>query len=168
VVIGIYIWNYVLLTGTLYERLLSSAQSEDLSGRDEIWKSIFPLIRYHPLFGVGTTGYNLYCYTVFGRFVSPHNVILEILCYTGIAGLSAYLYFFYRISRISYAKFKYSGSIIQLLLLIPILGSIVSGQILLTKIGWVLYAFVIGKSSVFKAHLKKIKQVKRLPSMINR
>ncbi len=160
--IGSYIWSYVLSTGTLYERLLNSAQSEDLSGRDEIWKSIFPLIRHNPVLGVGTTGYDLYCYTTFGRFVSPHNVILEILCYTGTAGLLAYLYFFYRVARISYSKYRFNGSIIQLLLLIPILGSILSGQILLTKIGWVLYAFIIGRSSVFRVFKKSGKLQKHI------
>ena len=146
VVIGIYFWNQFLSSSLVYERLLKTAQTDDLSGRNDIWSSLLPLIKENPLLGVGTTGYDLYSQKVFGGFMSPHNVILEILCYTGLVGLLIYFWFFIRIFQTSYKKYRDSGSVIQLVLLIPILGNILSGQILLAKIAWVLYACCVSKT----------------------
>jgi O-antigen ligase len=154
IIIGVYLWSYISASGTLYDRLLRSVNSEDLSDRDIIWNSILPLIKSNPILGVGTTGYELYCYTTFGRFVSPHNVILEILCYTGAAGLLIYLFFLFKIIRKSYLGYKATGIIVELLLLIPILGTILSAQILLLKIGWVLYAYIISKKDGYVNDVK--------------
>jgi O-antigen ligase len=145
IIIGVYLWSYITVSGTLYDRLLRSVNSEDLSDRNIIWNSILPLIKANPILGVGTTGYGLFCYTTFGRFVSPHNVILEILCYTGCFGLLIYLFFLFKVVKKSYIGYKTTGTIVELLLLIPILGTILSAQILLLKIGWVLYAYIISK-----------------------
>ncbi len=162
IIIGIYLWSYISVSGTLYDRLLKSFNSEDLSDRDIIWSSILPLIKANPILGVGTTGYELYCYTTFGRFVSPHNVILEILCYTGFTGLLIYLFFLFKIIRKSYLGYKANGTIVELLLLIPILGTILSAQILLLKVGWVLYAYIISKKDEPVSNIRINQIVKRI------
>ena len=149
-IIGFFIINYVLSSSILYDRLINSVQERDLSDRNIIWKSLIPLIRDNPIFGVGTTGYSLYSYKVFGRVISPHNVLIEVLCYTGIIGLLIYVYFLFKILLLSWKKYRLNGNPIQLLLLIPVLGLILSGQLLTSKIGWILFAFAIGRTSKYR------------------
>jgi O-antigen ligase len=143
-----YCWLLFLESDTLIRRLSESYEG-DLAGRERIWPLLIPLIENNPLFGVGRTGYAEYCYRVIGWFVSPHNVILEVLCYTGIVGLSLYLTFLYRVSKKGYELYRAEGWLLPLLLLFPVAGLIVSGQILIQKIGWIIFAYIAG-SYLFK------------------
>lgn len=152
--LGYFLYNYILSSGVLYQRLINSAENRNWAGRDVIWKSIIPLISNNPVFGVGTTGYALYTNKIFGELTSPHNVVLEVLCYTGIVGFSIYLLFLFRIFKISFLNYRISGSLIQLLLLIPILGLLLSGQLLNVKIGWVIFAFVVGAAPLSRTLIK--------------
>jgi hypothetical protein len=45
----------------------------------------------------------------------------------------------------AYRKFKYRDDLLPLVLFIPILGAILSGQIFEQKIYWVIFALVISK-----------------------
>ncbi|MEO6133691.1 MAG: O-antigen ligase family protein [Ginsengibacter sp.] len=156
-VLGIYLYDFILSSNVLAQRLLNSAESHNLAGRDIIWKKLIPLIENNPVFGVGVTGYKMYTKKVFGEFTSPHNVILEVLCYTGFVGLLVYITFLFRVFKASIFDYKMNGSLSQLLLLIPILGLLLSGQVLVTKIGWVLFAFVIGSTYNEKRLIRKRK-----------
>jgi len=146
IIIGILIMNYVLSSEILYQRLVASIKEQDLSDRNIIWQTLIPLINNNVFFGVGLTGYELYCFKVFGRIISPHNVIIEVLCYTGIIGLLSYSWLLYKIAQVSWQKYRLNGDLIQLILLIPVLGMILSGQQLMSKISWVLLAFAISRS----------------------
>lgn len=146
IIIGILIMNYVLSSEILYQRLVNSVEEQDLSDRNIIWKTLIPLIRDNVFFGVGIPGYEMYCFKVFGRIISPHNVIIEVLCYTGIIGLTSYLWLLYKIGQVSWQRYKLNGNLIQLILLIPVLGMILSGQQLMSKISWVLFAFAVSRS----------------------
>jgi O-antigen ligase len=125
-------------------RLLQSTQEGDLSGREIIWQTVLHLIKRSPILGVGNTGYAYFMQTNFGSVTSPHNVILEVLCLTGITGLFLYLIFLYRIFKISLNRYKMDGFLLPLMLIIPILGLLFSGQILAVKIGWVIFAYITG------------------------
>jgi O-antigen ligase len=94
-----------------------------------------------------------------GAFYSPHNVILEVLSYTGITGLFFYVLFLYRIFKISLKKYKKDGSLLQLLLLIPILGLLLSGQLLAVKIGYVIFAFCVSRKFSIKDDKRKFKKI---------
>lgn len=154
-IIGFFLINYILSSELMYNRLINSAEEHDLAGRDEIWKSVLPIISDNPSFGLGITGYSLFTYKIYGKFASPHNVFIEILCYTGVFGFIAFLFFLLIVVQKSYEKFKYDKSVIYLILLIPIFGLILSGQILDTKISWVIFAF--GLSETYR--IKKNKNV---------
>jgi len=136
--------NLLLQHEVFRMRLMSTIWEGDLSGRDIIWRNIFPLILDNPLFGVGTVGYETYSFMVFGELKSPHNVFLEILCYTGITGLTVYLVFLYRIFMRSFHLYRQTKIILTILLLIPIFASLASGQILNVKIGWLIFAYIAG------------------------
>ncbi len=143
--IGILLSNYILHKGILSDRLMQTFQEGDLSSRGKIWESIFPLIKSNFVFGVGETGYVEYMISNYGKLPSPHNVVIEILAYTGILGLFIYLVYLFRIVKISYKYFHRTGHLLQLLLLVPIIGMLLSGQLLETKIGWVILSFASSK-----------------------
>ena len=137
---------YIMQSETLLHRILITTNEGEFAGRDLIWRRLLPLIESNPIIGVGKTGYDYFSQITFGGFMSPHNVILEVLCYSGIIGLMVYLYFLYRIFKRGYHKYMVNGLLLPLLLLIPVLGMLVSGQILGVKIGWIIFAYIVGGS----------------------
>jgi O-antigen ligase len=142
----IAIWQYLMQTEVLKLRLLQSIYEGDLSGRDIIWQKIIPIIKNNPVFGIGTVGYNHFTLATFGEIKSPHNVFLEVLCYTGIVGLAVYLIFLFKILKKVMHIYKTAGILLPLLLLISIFGLLVSGQILSVKTGWIIFAYIAGIS----------------------
>lgn len=147
----IYFWLLLLKEESMRLRLLESFQEGDLSGRDVIWSKIFPLIKNNLIFGVGRTGYSSFADTAFGYTYSPHNVILEVLSLTGITGLILYGYFLYQIVRKSIYSYKTEGILLPFILLIPVLGMLLSAQLLEVKIGWIIFAYAMGTSLGIKA-----------------
>jgi len=133
--------QYVTDSATLMYRLLSTYETGDLAGRDIIWQDIIPLIKENPIFGVGITGYADYTQQFFRATPSPHNVIIEVLSYTGILGLFTYLLFVFRSCIFGWKAYKYKRAILPLLLLIPVVGLLFSGQILVNKIGWGIFGY---------------------------
>lgn len=142
----VFIIQYIMQSEVIMHRLIKSKEEGDFAGRDLIWRKLIPLIEEHPVFGVGLTGYTEYSKSVFGDYKSPHNVLIEILCYTGIIGLIAYLLFLYQVTKKAFIALR-NKNILPLLLLIPVAGLILSGQILLTKIGWIIFAYSIASGT---------------------
>jgi O-antigen ligase len=155
--IGILIGSAVVLTliGVLLmqseiiiERLVKTSSSGDLGSRDMIWKTILPIIEENPILGIGKTGYDFQSVLLFGIPRNPHNVILEILCYTGIVGLFIFLAFIFQLFKKSYQSYLESGWLLSLLLVFPILGMFISGHILGTKICWAIFAYMVSTSAI--------------------
>ena len=131
----------VLKSDVVGARLTKTIEEGNLAGRDEIWSQILPLIQNNFLFGVGRTGYIDFFSRIRDTVPSPHNVIIEVMSYTGIIGTVLYLLFVYRVffSSLRY-YFKYN-ELIPLLFAIPIAGILLSGQILTFKLGWFIFAY---------------------------
>ena len=136
--------------GIMYERVMTSIETGDSSGRSDIWKALLPHTLEHPIFGVGQTGYakishesltnlanNMYEYGY-----SPHNVLIEVFAYTGIIGLLIMVCFWWRIWKLALSSYRQSN-LVPLLLLIPILLAMMTGQVLASKIAWLSYAYII-------------------------
>lgn len=145
VVISLYSWQFILQSETLYNRLFSASE-DSLGDRYEIWHRILPLIYNNPILGVGETGYLNYSQETFNKVESPHNVILEVLCYTGIIGLIIYSVFLFRIFKTGYQTYRSDGFLLPLTLIIFVCGMILSGQILDYKLAWVIFAYIVGCS----------------------
>jgi O-antigen ligase len=146
VIVMIYIWQVVLKSEEITSRLIQSIQEGDLAERDNIWKNVIPIWLNNPIFGVGKTGYEYITFNAFGREMSPHNVIIEVLCLTGITGLVFYSVFLYRIFQISYQTYRNNGFMLSLLLLIPVFGLILSAQLLQIKSGWIIFSYIVANS----------------------
>jgi O-antigen ligase len=140
-----FIWDLYLKNSYLAERLFLASNEGDLSGRDIIWAASFEIILKNPFMGLGETGYANQIEPILNYFSSPHNVIIEVLCYTGIIGLTFFLFFLFSIINCAIRVYKIKQEILPLLLLIPIIGMILSAQILGTKIAWVIFAFIISR-----------------------
>jgi O-antigen ligase len=137
----IFIFLYTLQNEVLRTRLLESVQEGNLSNRDVIWKNIIPIIKSHPILGIGQSGYAQYCQLTFGAYTSPHNVILEILCFTGFTGLIIYFYFFYLNFNRSWQTYRKEGILLPTLLMLIAFTMLLISHILEVKIGWAIFAY---------------------------
>lgn len=140
-VLFILIWQYLMQFEVLKYRMLSSIREGNLSERNIIWSQIFPLIKSNPIFGIGRTGYAQFAQNTFGQDLSPHNVLIEILALTGAVGLIFYLFFLYGIFKRSLTLYSKKGNLLPLLLLVPVMGMLLSAQILAVKLGWVIFSY---------------------------
>ena len=116
----------------------------EISGRDESFLIIFKIIKDNFLFGIGKTGYNMY------DIGSPHNLILEVLVYTGIFGFIFYFNFIYKILWEPLIYLDIKGNITLILLLIPISGLMLTGQILDSKLIWFVLAYYVSTITFYK------------------
>jgi len=150
--------QYVTDSEVLMFRLLKTYEKGDLAGRDIIWQDIIPLIKENPIFGVGETGYAAYVQQFFRSAKSPHNVIVEVLSYTGILGLFTYLLFVFRSCIFGWKAYKFKKNILSLLLFIPVLGLLLSGQILTNKIGWAIFAYATASGAFLYLEYTKMQK----------
>jgi putative inorganic carbon (HCO3(-)) transporter len=84
------------------------------SVRSVIWHETYGLLRDHPIFGAGLSGYPAgiapyHAATWIEIFQYPHDVILNFWSETGLIGLFAFLWIVVRFFRVSYAAAKKSG-----------------------------------------------------------
>lgn len=76
--------------GIINERFIS-LESDQGSGRYEIWENALTIFQDYPLFGIGIYNFQQYNLHYFNDFHYPHNTYLEILVELGIVGLFLYL-----------------------------------------------------------------------------
>jgi O-antigen ligase len=155
-----FVWELYVKDTYVAERLFSSVNDGDLSGREIIWLTTIELFVKNPFFGMGETGY-LYAFNFITEDGgSPHNVIIEVLCYTGIVGLIFFMVFLIRTFKCGIRSYTVTNEILPLILLIPISGMILSGQILGTKTAWLIITYIISgclRNTLIYNRNKKIK-----------
>ena len=138
----------------MMQRLTTTIDSGNSSGRDNILKSLWPYVRESPIWGYGQTGYvdiskqalrktSVISGVVFG--FSPHNVIVEILLYTGIVGLLLWIVVWAKIGKQAVVLFREKRFLTPLLMCIPILACIISGQLLTAKWSYIMYAYIMSE-----------------------
>lgn len=142
---SIFAYQAAMESEVLGMRLMNTIDEGHLAGRDEIWKSILPLIQDNWIVGVGWTGYVEYMIGIYGRVRSPHNVILEVLAYSGIIGLFLFLAFIIKSFIYSFIYYKNNKSLIPFLFIIPITGLLLSAQMLHFKLAWIILAYAASR-----------------------
>lgn len=140
------IWQFIIQNDVFRTRLLQSIYEGNLSNRDVIWKNLIPLIKGNPILGIGESGYTKFSQATYGVYASPHNVILEVLCFTGLTGLLIYFYFLFLIYKRSLLAYRREGLLLPLILLFIIFSMIVVSHVLEVKIGWAIFAYISGYS----------------------
>lgn len=130
----------------LVERIEMSTESGDLSGRDALWKDIVPAILESPIWGYGETGYyGFVAKKALGVELSPHNVFLEVLALTGMIGLIMWLIFWSKIFRYAWYCYKKEKVLLPMLMLLPMIVCLLSGQFITVSWAYILYAYVISE-----------------------
>lgn len=134
---AVLLYYFIIQYEFLVYRILGTIFLGEVSGRDESFLVLIEIIKDNFLFGIGQTGYKLY------NMGSPHNVILEVLLYTGFFGFIFYFNFLYKLFKGAIKLFRSQGDITLVLLLIPISGLIFTGQILDSKLIWFIFAYFV-------------------------
>jgi len=147
IILVIGIWYLLSQNVIISNRLTDSFTERDISGRDLTWEKLTPLILSNIFFGVGTTGYAKYVEGVFHYFTSPHNGIVEALCYTGIFGTFFFFVFVYLVIKRSIFVYKIESNLLPILLLMPFIGLLLSGQIFYPKEVWIIFAYIIAQNN---------------------
>jgi len=144
------IFDLAMRSNVLGTRLSRTIQEGNLAGREEIWYSILPLLKENWIFGVGRTGYIEYITELFGRIKSPHNVIIEVLAYSGVIGLLLFLGVLKKSFTSAYKYYKSYNEVAPFVFFVPILGIILSAQLLTFNLAWVILAYAATRSLYLK------------------
>jgi O-antigen ligase len=140
------IWQFYLKDTNLANRIMATFLHDDISGRSDRWMaSLVVFSKNNFYFGIGETGYAHQISSLLGFYSSPHNVILEVLCDTGLIGLFLFLLFFIRIAVHAFKVNVMNNEILSLILLLPIIVLIFSGQLLGTKIVWIIFGYIVSQ-----------------------
>jgi O-antigen ligase len=161
---SLFIWEFFLRDSVITARLMESINNRDVSSRDLVWKSIYIIIADNTMFGIGETGYaqKMDNFSEYG-VASPHNVFLEIFCYTGLVGLVIFLFFLKNIFVAAREVFLNKGEILSIVLLFPLANNLLSGQLLDVKMLWVILAFIASRDYTGKKeniHMQRFKNEK--------
>lgn len=150
---SIYAINVLTESNALVvERLTLTIEEGNTSNRDAIVESLLPYVSVSPILGCGKTGYILISQKALNKVsviggktfgYSPHNVILELLLYTGVIGLFLWLVFWTKLGKESWVLLKKKNFIMPVVLCIPLLACILSGQLLTAKWAYVIYAYIM-------------------------
>lgn len=139
----------------------------DTSGRTYIWRAYLQLFPEHPLFGVGETGLIDVCRKAGLRTVmingheaafSPHNVLVELLMTSGLLGLCIMLRFWWMTFKNGFLDYRNKNSSTAVVLVIPLVIVILSGQVLTSKIAWAIYAYLISRGYQNNAKIKILRK----------
>src|SRR5690606_19798852 len=93
------------------------------------------------MFGVGQPGYEQYTFSHFGSKRSAHNLILQLLAYSGSVGLLLFSIFLYAVFMQSFRFYFRFKLLLPMLLVIPVFGIILSSHLLYNKLAWVVLAY---------------------------
>lgn len=137
----IFVLMPLFLSNTMLMDRLLAARQGDLSGRDYIWQVYLDKVLQSPVIGYGFSGFMEIGINAFGGYISTHNVILEVLLYGGFIALLAYVWFIYRVLYYGFRRYFSEKVYIGLVLMISYIGSVLSMQVLETKLMWFIMAF---------------------------
>lgn len=141
---------------SIVTRVFLAIEEGNTGGRTEIWERYLSLFPEHPIFGVGEQGLlevairsgvgttDILGYTT---ALSPHNVLIEVLMKTGILGLILMGSFWWKTFISAFRSLRLYKETLPLVLAIPVLAVLFSGQILTEKYAWFVYSYMIAASS---------------------
>lgn len=145
---------FLFSDNVMAERILKSTEEGDMSNRDVFWKDVFPYITESPIWGYGETGYVEVSRMIFHDVwelhgyaygMTPHNVFLELLLFTGVIGLFIWLVFWKKLFVCSWKIYKTRNDLVPLLLFLPVLACLLSSQFITVFWAYMLYAYILSK-----------------------
>tara|TARA_B110001450_G_C17664748_1_gene499011 strand:- start:1287 stop:2474 length:1188 start_codon:yes stop_codon:yes gene_type:complete len=133
-----------LQSEVLASRMSTGSATGSTAMRIFLWVGYADIISENYIFGYGMSGADLAVYKYFGLLESPHNVILEILTYSGVVGLVLYSIFLARVFFSTIKTFLRSTHFMPALLLPSIIAFTLMLQGLSEKACWLVLAYIIG------------------------
>jgi O-antigen ligase len=115
----------------------------DTARRFMIWNKLTDLIVIHPFFGIGETGYIRETTRIFGNLYGAHNVYIEVLVKTGLAGFLLYFGFLLKILSDSYTALSRQKIILPMLFIFGIMFMFTNIQGIYNKSLYFFFAFTI-------------------------
>jgi O-antigen ligase len=87
--------------------------SNTLVGRSQLWSNTLRMLRDHPLFGAGLSGFTerlgpYWNATHIDRFIDPHNIVLNFWSETGLLGLAAFAWILFTAFVMSWKGWRHS------------------------------------------------------------
>jgi O-antigen ligase len=113
------------------------------NGRFFLWFGFLSLAQENLIFGNGLSGFEKITQDFFGFVESPHNVLLEVVLYSGLIGLFLYLIFLYRCFYTGYKLYRDSKELLPILLIPSVIAYIMFLQALSEKVVWLIFAYII-------------------------
>lgn len=126
----------------MYSRFFEDETSV-LESRTPIWENVLIIAKGNLIFGVGIFRYQSEMTKLRGGLISIHNEYLSILVYSGIIGLSLFLFFLFRIAKSAYLQYINKGNPVYLSLLAIVLFNLFKGGgTILSLFTWVILTLV--------------------------
>ena len=123
----------------------------NLGGREVLWFAFFQMILESWVWGYGLSGNDLVTYQFFGYIgETPHNIVLQVLMYTGVIGLLFYLIFLFRIFLASFRTLKETESYLPILLIPTLAGYLFLTQSMPVKFVWIVFAYIVSSFLYYK------------------
>ena len=140
---------YILQSDLMVSRLAFTSPEghntglDKLGGRLRIWTTYIDLALDNLILGIGMTGFQQEATRLLGAAWGAHNVILEVMLYSGLVGLFFYLFFLFQVVRATVEMLRHNSNGLGFFLLPPLLAYVLGNQALGLKISWFLIAFII-------------------------
>lgn len=132
---------YLILSANLVliDRLERSFYEGDLAGRGDVWGGYLSQLQDFGelIIGHGYSGFDRMSVFMFGGFMSPHNVFIEILILSGVGGLLLFVAMNLLALAGAIRQLRHGGRVLPLMLLMPYSGALLSAQTLNVKLMWV-------------------------------
>lgn len=148
--LGVLLWQYFLSNKVLLERLTETAE-EGNTGRNDLWKAGMNIFYDNPVLGVGRSGFLKEMNIYYGAPMDTHNIFIALLATTGLIGFLFFIIFFLRIWKYAFYNYKYSNSILFLIILTILTVHMSKAGGILTQIfPWFIFSIVIGATRLSK------------------
>jgi O-antigen ligase len=135
--------QWIKMNDVVYNRFLLMIHEGDTARRFMIWNKLTDLIVIHPFFGIGETGYIRETTRIFGNLYGAHNVYIEVLVKTGLAGFLLYFGFLFKILSDSYTALSRQKIILPMLFIFGIMFMFTNIQGIYNKSLYFFFAFTI-------------------------
>lgn len=87
-----YLIEYIPDLGNVFLRFENMTDADGFSGRTRLWAKAFELFKTSPIFGIGWGNFKVMA--GFEEGINAHNIYIQLLCETGIVGISLFTAYF--------------------------------------------------------------------------
>ncbi len=148
-VVSLFLYFIVINNELLNSRFFGSDEETD-TGRLLLWESVISIFKTNPIFGVGVFKYQHEIQSLNNdRIINTHNEFLTFLVYTGIIGLAIFIYFLYKLLRLSITKYKLlNDPTFIILFLILVFNLFKAGGLILSPLVWSIFCYILVYTTV--------------------